>query len=207
MKIHAIPSPIDFADLEQARAWTADTIARRPWRPRFFAAFCAALTAHFDGPIRIAELGSGPGHLAGAILRGCAVRSYCAVDFSPAMHSLAREHLDDLAPQVRFVLADFRDPHWSEGLQPIDALVTLQAAHELRHASRLPELLTQIREALRPGGLLLFADHYAKPGNAENSGLYLTREEQPEHLALAGFAPVRLLHDEGGAALYAAERH
>jgi hypothetical protein len=34
-----VPSPIDFHDPVQARAWVEDTVKRRPYRPRFFAAF------------------------------------------------------------------------------------------------------------------------------------------------------------------------
>ena len=55
-----VPSPIDFHDPVQARAWVQDTIRRRPYRPRFFAAFASALNERFDKPLDILELGSGP---------------------------------------------------------------------------------------------------------------------------------------------------
>jgi SAM-dependent methyltransferase len=120
--IEDVPSPIDFSDIAQARAWVADTVARRPGRPRFFEAFTAALNRHFDTQIRIAELGSGPGHLAEAILRKCRIESYAALDRSPAMHRIAREHLGELATRVRYILADFRAPSWARNLGEIDAL-------------------------------------------------------------------------------------
>jgi SAM-dependent methyltransferase len=187
--IEDVPSPIDFSDIAQARAWVADTVARRPGRPRFFEAFTAALNRHFDTQIRIAELGSGPGHLAEAILRKCRIESYAALDRSPAMHRIAREHLGELATRVRYILADFRAPSWARNLGEIDALATMQAAHEIRHKSRLPLFLARAREAIRPGGLLLFSDHYAEPGGGKNIELYVTREEQPKLLAEAGFNP------------------
>jgi len=192
--------------MKQAREWVSHTVARRPWRPRFFEAFCATLNAHFDGPIRIAELGSGPGHLADAILRHCSIESYAALDFSPAMHELAQEHLGNMAARVRFVVADFRDPDWACDLGEIDALITLQAAHEVRHRRRLPLLLARAHSAVRPGGLFLFSDHYAEPGAGKNAELYVARDEQPKLLAQAGFDPVNLVHDEGGMTLYAAGR-
>ena len=65
--IKAVPSPIDFADVAQVRAWVADTVRRRPSRPRFCPAL--ALNAYFDDPIRVVELDSGSGHLADGILR------------------------------------------------------------------------------------------------------------------------------------------
>jgi SAM-dependent methyltransferase len=204
--IEATPSPIDFSDIEQARAWTADTVARRPQRPRFFDAFCASLEAHFDAPIRVAELGSGPGHLARAILSRCRVEGYHAVDLSPAMHALAREHLGDLANRVTFIEADFRSNDWALGLAGVDAVVTMQAAHELRHKNRLPALLDRLHATIRVGGLLLYCDHYADPAREENSTLFLTRDEQPLALERAGFAPVGLVYEEGGMALYRAAR-
>jgi len=66
LMIKAVPSPIDFADVAQARAWVADTVRRRPGRLQFGPAFAAALNACFN-TIRVVELGSG--HLADAILR------------------------------------------------------------------------------------------------------------------------------------------
>ncbi len=203
---HEIPSPIDFSDMAQARAWVADTIARRPSRPLFFNAFCSMLTLHFDGPIRIAELGSGPGHLARAILLNCLVQNYTAIDFSPAMHEIAREHLGEMAPRVCFFVADFREPDWQQQIRGVDALVTMQAAHEVRHKSHLPLLLSRAYEVIRPKGLFLYCDHYVEAGAGKNADLHVTREEQPQFLATAGFNPVSLIHEESGMALYAAVR-
>jgi SAM-dependent methyltransferase len=201
-----IPSPLDFHDLSQARAWVEDTVARRPARPRFFEAFAAFLDAHFDRPIRLAELGSGPGHLASALLRRCDIAEYAAIDFSPAMHQIARETLGAEAGRVRFLARDFRQSDWSRGLEGLDAVVTMQAAHEVRHKSRLPVLFETVLSTLRPGGAFLFCDHYSEAGSAKNPQLYLARDEQSKALTEAGFHPVRVLHDEAGMTLIAAER-
>src|SRR5215468_8442237 len=96
-----VPIRVDFRDAATARAWIEDTRIRRPYRPRFFAAFCSALV---DRPkLRVLELGSGPGQLAREILAHCDVSTYVALDFSPAMHALAAEHLGELASRVMFV--------------------------------------------------------------------------------------------------------
>ena len=88
-----VPSPIDFSDPAQALAWVDATVAKRPWRQHFFTAFAHALNSLPDPSIRVLELGSGPGHLAKAILTACPrVTYYAAIDFSPAMHDLARTH-------------------------------------------------------------------------------------------------------------------
>src|SRR5438874_11029361 len=155
-----VPSPIDFHDPAQARAWMERTAAIRPWRPEFFRAFSVALNARSSHPLRILELGSGPGQLAAAVLKNCRVSQYVALDFSAAMHDLAREQLGPLAAKVKFVERDFRVPEWNAALGKFDAMLTLQAAHETRHRDRLPGLLQRARASLKAGGLLLYCDHY-----------------------------------------------
>lgn len=196
-------SPIDFSDPAQARAWVDATVAKRPWRPRFFAAFAQALNSLSDSPIRIVELGSGPGHLAKAILESCShVASYAAIDFSPAMHDLARVHLETQADAVCYEIRDFRDGDWAKGLGSIDVIITMQAAHEVRHKSRLPRLLMQIHAALRPGGILLFCDHYAEVASSKSSELHPEYDEQRALLSVPGFVEISELLNEGGMALY-----
>lgn len=201
--IPEIPSPIDFGDPAEARAWVDATLAKRPWRPRFFAAFTHALSSLPDPSISVVELGSGPGHLAKAILDACPrVTHYAAIDFSPAMHDLARTHLGRQADAVCFELRDFRCEDWSAGLGTIDSIVTMQAAHEVRHKSRLPVLLKQMHAALKPAGTLLFCDHYAEAGSAKSPELYPEYEAQRALLATTGFVEITELLNEGGMALY-----
>jgi SAM-dependent methyltransferase len=195
-----VPTAVDFHDPEHALEWTRTTPLERPWRPRFFAAFADAL-APVASP-RILELGSGPGHLAHAVLSRIATRSYVALDFSAAMHALAREHLGALADRVTFVQRDFRDPAWTADLGAFDAVLTLQAAHETRHKRHVAPLLAQARSVLVPGGRMLYCDSYESATSKPQ--LFLPRDEQPRALEQAGFSAVQCLHDESGMALYAA---
>ncbi len=198
-----VPIRVDFRDAATARAWVEETRIKRPFRPRFFAAFCEALVA--SPKLRILELGSGPGQLAREILVHCDVQHYVALDFSPAMHAIAAEHLGELAHQVTFVTRDFREPGWTEGLGTFDAVVTLQAAHETRHRRHLVPLLTRARTLLEPGGTLLYADHYLDPDTKLRT-LMLEREDQPRSLERAGFAGVELRYEEGSMALWCGTR-
>jgi SAM-dependent methyltransferase len=198
-----VPIRVDFRDEATTRAWIEDTRVRRPYRPRFFAAFCAALAP--SRSLRVLELGSGPGQLAREILVHCDVRSYTALDFSPAMHAIAAEHLGELAERVTFVVRDFREPAWPDGLGDFDAIVTLQAAHETRHKRHLVPLLERARTLLVPGGLLLYADHYLTP-ETKLPALLPTRDDQPLALERAGFVDVQRLHDEGTMALLSGRR-
>ena len=197
-----VPSPIDFHDPAQARTWMERTAKNRPWRPDFFRAFSIALNARASHPLRILELGSGPGQLATAVLKNCRVSQYVALDFSVAMHDLAREQLGPLAAKVKFVKRDFRKPEWNAALGKFDAVLTLQAAHETRHQDRLPDLLRQTRASVKAGGLLLYCDHYR--GTLKNPVLYLERQRQPRTLRAAGFVHIERLLDRGGMALYSA---
>jgi SAM-dependent methyltransferase len=202
-----IPSPINFEDANQVHDWITNTVQERVWRPRFFATFASALNDHFgDHRIDVVELGSGPGHLARAVLEECNIASYAAVDFSIVMHGRAREHLGGDARRVRFVLKDFRQDDWIDGFSSVDAVLTMQAAHELRHRDRQPKLVQQMHQILKPQGLLLFCDHYYEAGTTKDVGLYLTREEQPEMLRASGFQQVEELLDLGGMVLYRGQK-
>jgi SAM-dependent methyltransferase len=194
-----LPIRVDFRDLATARTWIEDTRIRRPYRPRFFVAFAAALAAR--PKLRVLELGSGPGQLAREILVHCDVESYVALDFSPAMHEIAAEHLGELAGRVRFVTRDFRDPAWPHDLGAFDAVVTLQAAHETRHKRHLVPLLERARTVVAPGGALLYADHYLRP-DTKLPALFPARADQPLALERAGFVDVRLCYEEGNMALW-----
>ena len=194
-----VPIRVDFRDPATPRTWIEDTRVKRPYRPRFFSAFCAALGARAD--LRILELGSGPGQLARELLVHCDVHTYVALDFSPAMHELAAEHLGELADRVTFVTRDFREPSWPSELGAFDAIVTLQAAHETRHKRHLVPLLERARTLLLAGGVLLYADHYLTP-DTKLPALAPARADQPLALARAGFVDVQLLYEEGNMALW-----
>lgn len=194
-----VPIRVDFRDAATARTWIEDTRIKRPYRPRFFAAFCAALASRTR--LRILELGSGPGQLAREILAHCDVQRYVALDFSPAMHEIAAEHLGELASRVTFVTRDFREPAWPADLGRFDAVVTLQAAHETRHKRRLVPLLERARTVVAPGGVLLYADHYLTP-ETKLPALVPARADQPLVLERAGFVDVRLVYEEGNMALW-----
>jgi SAM-dependent methyltransferase len=199
-----VTSPIDFHDLAQAREWEAQTIKNKPWRPQFFAAIVAALQRHFDRGFSILELGSGPGHLAEEILCHCNITRYVALDFSKPMHALARERLAALAEKVEFLQRDFRAQDWSAGLGVFDSVVTMQAAHEVRHKSRVPALLSQARQCLAPGGVFLYCDSYAEAVSAKFADLHLSSADQPLALRQASLAQVQKLLDLGGMALFSA---
>ncbi len=197
-----VPSPIDLRDPTDAQQWAELALVRRPWRADFFAQFAEELSA---GQARcVLELGSGPGFLAKHLLDALPGLAYTALDFSAAMHAMARARLGLASERVQFVERSFKDPAWVEGLGPFDHVVTHQAVHELRHKRHALALHRQVRSVMAPGGRYLVCDHFAGDGGMQNDQLYMTVEEQRLALREAGFARVAPVLLKGGLILYAA---
>jgi len=202
MSLPDVPSPIDLRRMPDARQWSDEAMARRPWRTEFFAAFVEALA---DGKARrVLELGSGPGFLAKSVLDALPTVDYVALDFSPAMHQLAAERLGDLTRRVIFVERSFRELTWTEGLGLFDHVITNQAVHELRHKRHAPALHEQVRGLLTPGGRYLVSDHFAGDGGMKNDQLYMSIDEQRAALEEAGFTRVEPMMLRGGLMLFGA---
>ncbi len=187
-----IPSPIDLRRMDDAREWADTAMTKRPWRIEFFRLFSDAVGRLAQGrAIRVLELGSGPGFLAKHMLEALPAIEYVALDFSPAMHALAVQRLGALAERVRFVERSFRDPSWPQGLGRFDAVVTLQAVHELRHKRHAAGLHAQARQVLVPGGSYLVCDHFSGEDGMSNDQLYMSVAEQRTAIEQAGFENVR----------------
>ncbi|QEL57172.1 class I SAM-dependent methyltransferase [Chromobacterium paludis] len=192
-----VPSPIDLRQMADAAEWAAKAMEKRPWRVEFFDRFAHELA----GACRVLELGSGPGFLARHLQERLPQLRLELFDFSEAMHQLARERLGVLAERADFRLGSFREADWARGLPLYDAVITNQAAHEVRHKRHLPALHRQARSLLRPGA----SDHYAGGDGMANDQLYATVEEQEAALRQAGFGDVALLMRRGGLVFFRAE--
>lgn len=195
-----VPSPIDLRLMADAREWAGEAMVKRPWRTDFFDAFTRELQPA-GRPLRVLELGAGPGFLAQHVLTRRPDLDYVALDFSDAMHELAGERLGGLAPRVRFVQRDFLQPDWPAGLGTFDHVLTHQAVHELRHKRRARVLHEQVRGLLAPGGSYLVCDHILGGGFVTEARLYMTEAEQVASLQAAGFTRVETVLRLKGLAL------
>jgi SAM-dependent methyltransferase len=197
-----VPSPIDLRNMPDARRWADAAMQVRPARHNVFDRIVQELRVLRSRPRSVLELGSGPGFLAERITVNLSMLTYTALDFSPAMHALARERLGANAERVSFVEGDFKQPHWTSGLATFDAVVTMQAVHELRHKRHAPALYRQLATVLHPGGSFLMCDHYVGDGAMSDRALFMTMEEHEAVLRRAGFTNVHLLLQAGGLVLY-----
>ncbi|WP_442783272.1 class I SAM-dependent methyltransferase [Collimonas fungivorans] len=183
--------------------WERTAMEKRPWRLEFFDAFAEQIGLATDHS-EVLELGSGPGFLAAHILGKLPQLRLHLLDFSEAMHALARARLGSQADLVHFIVRSFRDPSWSDGLGAYDCIITNQAVHELRHKRYAPELHRAVKSLLHPNGTYLVCDHYAGDGGMKNHELYMTIEEQRAALYDAGYATVEQLLCKGGLILHRA---
>jgi SAM-dependent methyltransferase len=191
-----LPSPIDFCDPGDAREWER-TAQERPGRAEMFQAFGHELSRlGKDGP-SILDLGSGPGFLAAYLLDALPTVRLTLLDFSAAMHDLARARLGPRAMRASFVERNFKEGGWSQGLGLFDAVITNQAVHELRHKKYASQLHAQVRQVLKPAGLYLVSDHFFGEGSLQNDQLYMTVAEQRNALLAAGFPDAQIVTAAG----------
>lgn len=186
-----IPSPIDLQALEAASEWERTALKVRPWRTEFFEMFASEIANDDPAIARVLELGSGPGFLAEHLLSRIPDLSYVALDFSGAMHQLARARLSNMIGQVDFVERSFKDDDWIAGLGEFQCVVTNQAVHELRHKSYAAALHAEVLNVLSPGGLYLMCDHFVGDGVMTNTELYMTKEEHTSVLQGCGFSTLK----------------
>lgn len=199
-----VPSRVDLRQWDDAQTWASVAIQRRPWREEFFQAIVHELGFLKQNELSILELGSGPGFLALRVLENVPTATYVALDFSPAMHSLARQRLGSLAQRVNFLEVDFKRSDWVVGLHSFDAVLTVQAIHELRHKCHAPAIYRSIRLLLNKGGIFLVCDHFVGDGGMRDSNLYMTVGEHDQALRQAGFKRVEKRLETGGLVLFLA---
>lgn len=196
-----VPSPINLCNMRDAREWEK-TAMDRPFRLEFFDAFAKELNQIKKSPLHVLELGSGPGFLASYLLNKFPQIQLTLLDFSSAMHELARNRLG-LNNRAHYIERSFKETGWENNLGKFDAVITNQAVHELRHKRYATNLHAQVKNLLNEQAVYLFCDHYYGEGGMKNEQLYMSREEQISSLTSVGYSVKEILV-KGGRALYSA---
>lgn len=163
--ISDVPCPIDYLQIEEARQWADHANERRPWREDMFQALAQHVADLSSGrPIRVLELGSGPGFLAKRIFEKSPNINYVGVDVSAAMHYLARERNSEHVNQINLIERSFKSGGWASDIGEFDLVVTNQAVHELRHKRHAISLHQQVAKILNATGVYLLSDHFLGEG-------------------------------------------
>jgi SAM-dependent methyltransferase len=195
--------PHDYFDEGYVKEWVSEANSKRPFRREIFDTFVSLLSSHRSQ--KILDVGSGPGFLAERVLTECEVTSYHLFDFSPHMLELSRARLKGLSDLVVFHQGSFLDEGWWQDLPAtFDAIVSCQAIHEVRDSARIPRLYVELRDLLRPGGVLLIADE-VNDGDKREKHLLNVNEHETALLG-AGFDNFRCLLAVGDLVLFTARR-
>jgi len=176
----------DFMGPDYIDAWAADLDSRWPERAAMVDCVVRTLGGWQDerrdrdlrqagssekkrhAVIRLLELGVGACGLAHAVLdaltsvsgkkSACAVE-YTGIDIEPALVSHGKERLMAAGHQdAHLVWADLKDGAWAEGIEPVDAVYSLQTFHDLGGIEALETVYRQTRGLLASGGVLVNAD-------------------------------------------------
>ena len=190
-----VPPGIDFLSEGAARKWTEEAEQKHGSRIDFFAAFVQALTTHVPRIRNVLELGSGPGFLAKYILVRCPfLERYTLLDFSQPMLNMSRIRLRGFGARASYLQVDFKEGGWVHKVGAhYDAIVSIQAVHELRHKRHAPTFYEACHELLNEGGLLLVCDRLPQDDSERDRALFMMEEEQVTAIGQAGFADVEVL--------------
>jgi len=139
-----------------------------------FATMVALIDATQTRVQRVLELGCGPGSLTLAVLKAFPRAEVYGIDFNPSVLLLAQARLEDFGTRVHLIQADLRQMSWAEALPiPMDAVISATALHWLE-PDALTALYRRVAGLLRPGGILLNADHVG----SEHRAVQRTWEQQ-----------------------------
>jgi SAM-dependent methyltransferase len=208
MSVKEVPSDHDFFDPAYVKHWTESISRYRPERNRLFEVFAAEAARIKKGALSVFELGCGPGFLAEVLVENCQIARYTLVDFSPQMLELSRSRVAKFQDRTVFIQADFKKANWAAGIDAgFDLIVSLQAVHELRHASRIPKLYAQLHSLLVPGGTSLICDHVnSSSPSGHRAAHFMTVEEHLSAFKKVGFTNAREICPAADLSLMAAEK-
>ncbi|MCI4363127.1 MAG: class I SAM-dependent methyltransferase [Thermoplasmata archaeon] len=130
-----------------------------PTRERRMEAILGVLGPGSHRPIRVLDLGTGPGPLVARILDRFGGSRVVGVDADPVLLEVGRRALRRHGERVSWVLADLREKDWSSGLRmaSFDAAVSSLALHWLEERE-IRSLYRDLRRILRDGGRVVTGD-------------------------------------------------
>jgi SAM-dependent methyltransferase len=152
--------------LELQRRWDAQQETYMPDREQRFAVMLDAVEAVVGDAPRVLDLAGGTGSISRRLLDRFPAARTVVVDIDAALLAIARATFAGDS-RARVVSADLATPDWlatlDEPAGSFDAVLTATALHWLT-AERVVGTYAEAGSLLRPGGVLVNADHMADPG-------------------------------------------
>lgn len=182
----------------EARSWEARLNRERPQRTMAADWIAARIKAGNRSSPRVVELACGAGFLADRLQQQLQGIRYCGFDLSSHLtdHASRRfqtdreERLDGSALEFRCV--NLVTDYWTAQLDEmgwagkVDAVVSIQALHDLGEIGRQKQVLKQAHGLLRAGGLLAYAD-LLFDAESPHSSRY-SKDEHEEMLQACGYS-------------------
>lgn len=155
-----IQSEIDWSGW--LRRWDAQQEGYVPEREARFTAMLDVLAELLPASFLALDLACGPGSISQRLLTRFPGARVIAIDMDPVMLALGEGALGTFGGRLRWVEADLATPGWLDavGDVQVDAALSSTALHWLG-AEPLTRLYHDLGRVLRPGGVVLGADHMA----------------------------------------------
>jgi SAM-dependent methyltransferase len=178
----------DWHSKDYVSGWIARDLARQNDRQRIIERLIAAIPFVGDSAIAVLDVGGGSGVLTDAVLKAFPRAQVTLQDFSEPMLDCARERFAERAGQVRYALADLRDPSWAQSVGgPFELAVSGIAMHNLHDLAVIAGCYEAVHGLLKSGGCFLDYDHFDRAG-----GVSLHQHS----MRVAGFRSVELIWHE-----------
>jgi SAM-dependent methyltransferase len=164
----AVDGPMNPTQSTQLGAWQEGWDRQQesylPDREHRFTAMLDAVEAltYEDSSPRVLDLAGGTGSISLRVISRWPEADIVLVDIDPVLLAIARGTFRD---RIRIVATDLRNSDWPADLEPasFDAVLTATALHWLP-LERQMALYAEAHSLLRPGGILINADHMPDDG-------------------------------------------
>jgi SAM-dependent methyltransferase len=153
-------SEIDWA--EWLRRWDRQQEGYVTDREARFSVMLDVLAELLPDAFVALDLGCGPGSISHRLLARFPAAQAIAVDIDPVMLAIGRGAIGTVDGRLRWIQADLDSADWLDALgnTKVDAVLSSTALHWL-WPEPLSRLYGELGRMLRPGGVLLNADHLA----------------------------------------------